>query len=233
ASEWDGWPDGDFTRDFSLEFAQAHDNLRVHWACEILGGASGGSVHAETWKDGKVTRRKCQGIIECTNATCNIIENNEFRQIVEQNPIAGPLKLLVGRPGIDGPGESVADISPVLFNAERIKYERRKILRGPRRHDNFNKAFNQFKEKHPDFIREAQFGDVSVIVMQTPFMASKLVKAVVEQEAVNGIVSDAAHRFWKERNSLLIVSSTFVPQHLKCWVPGIMSYANGGTAEHY
>ncbi|KAF7339229.1 hypothetical protein MVEN_02000400 [Mycena venus] len=160
---------------------------------------------------------------------------NEFSKIVEQNPTAGPLKLLVGHPGIDGPGESVAEITPVLFNIERIKYERWKILNGSRRHmgENFVKAFARFEEKHPNFIREAQFGEVSVIVMQTPFMASKLIKSTIDDEAVNGIVSDAAHRVWQERNSLLMVSSMFEPNRLKCWVPGIMSYANGGTSEHY
>lgn len=65
------------------------------------------------------------------------------------------------------------------------------------------------------------------------FYGSKLIKATIEEEAVNGIVSDAAHRVWQERNSFLIVSSTFVADHFKCWVPGIMSYANDGTAEHY
>jgi hypothetical protein len=162
-------------------------------------------------------------------------EKKEFSKIVEQNPSAGPLKLLVGPPGVDGPGESVANITPVLFNAERIRYERRKILKGSHnpRGDNFVKEFAKFDQNHPDFILEAQFGEVSIIVMQTPFMASKLVKSTIDLEAVNGLVSDAAHGVWRERNSLLIVSSTFDPHHLKCWVPGIMSYANGGTAEHY
>ncbi|KAF7371599.1 hypothetical protein MVEN_00015300 [Mycena venus] len=115
------------------------------------------------------------------------------------------------------------------------QYERRKILNGSRHRagDNFFKAFAHFEEKHPDLIREAQFGDVSIVVMQTPFMVSKLVKSTIDDEAVNGIVSDAAHRVWQERNSLLIVSSTFEPSRLKCWVHGIMSYANSGTGEHY
>jgi hypothetical protein len=30
----------------------------------------------------------------------------------------------VGRPGINGPGDSVANISPVLLNTERIRYGR-------------------------------------------------------------------------------------------------------------
>ncbi|KAJ7657931.1 hypothetical protein B0H17DRAFT_1213393 [Mycena rosella] len=46
--EWDGWPDGDFSGIFSLEFAETHDNLGVHWACAPLGGSSGGSAQAET-----------------------------------------------------------------------------------------------------------------------------------------------------------------------------------------
>ncbi|KAJ7725505.1 hypothetical protein B0H14DRAFT_2410571, partial [Mycena olivaceomarginata] len=271
--EWDGWPDGNFTRTFPLDFVEAHENLRVHWACQTLGGSVRGRVQAETWKEGKITRRLWLGIIECTNSACNVIvrpqtrakglekqlsrpcscgaalthhpcgvisflhtfQNGVHYQNVEQNPSAGPLKLLVGRPGVHGPGESMADISPVLFNAERIKYERRRILKGARRPggDSFSEAFARFEEKHPGFILESQFADVSVIVMQTPFMLSKLVKSVIDDDAVNGIVSDAAHGFWQERNGILIISSTFEPDRLKCWVPGVMSYSNGGTADHY
>ncbi|KAJ7658759.1 hypothetical protein DFH06DRAFT_442939 [Mycena polygramma] len=298
--EWDGWPDGDFTRLFPLEYVEANNNLHVHWACQTLGGStSGGSAHADTWQEGKVTRRRCWGVIECTNRRCPIVvrpqsrktgidkqlsvecscgselihhpcdvtsilhtfnggvhyqnggthdhvrptvrlhmsrkEKDELGRIVEENPGAGPLKLLVGRPGVGGPGKSVADITPVLFNAERIKYERRKILKNARAPggDTFIKMFAKFQQDHPGFIREAQFGEVSVIVIQTPFMALKLVKATINSEAVNGIVSDGAHRVWREKNSILIVSSTFEPDRLKCWVPGIMSYSNGGSAEHY
>ncbi|KAJ7658185.1 hypothetical protein DFH06DRAFT_1407814 [Mycena polygramma] len=301
ATEWDGWPDGDFSRLFSLEEAEACDNLRVHWACEPLsGGSGGGSAQAETWPEGKVTRRKCQGVIFCTTPGCDILvrpqtraagirkqlaescscggslahercgvvsvlhtfkhgvhyenggfhahlrpsvrlhmsrkEKETFKKVVEADPKTGPLRMLVGRSSVHGPGQSVADISPVLYNSQRIKYERRKILKGSGGNgggDNFVHDFAKFQEKHPDFIREAQFGKVSVIVMQTPFMASKLVKSTIDLEAVNGIVSDAAHRVWRAPNSLLIVSSTFEPERLKCWVPGIMSYSNGGTAEHY
>ncbi|KAJ7116971.1 hypothetical protein C8R44DRAFT_627132, partial [Mycena epipterygia] len=268
---WDGWPDGDFSRLFQLPFVQASDNLGVHWACTTLGGV-GGSAQAAVWSEGKVTRRKCLGIIECGNNACMIIVRPQTRkagiqkQLLDpcscggvlthypcditsilhtfkdgvhysnENPNAGPLKLLVGRPGLDGPGQSVADITPVLLNQERIKYERRKILQGSGGRgggDNFLKEFAKFEKDYPDFIREAQFGQISDIVMQTKFMASALVKATVDTEAVNGIVSDAAHGVWHDKKNLLIVSSAFEPIGLKCWVPGLMSYSNGGTAEHY
>ncbi|KAJ7703657.1 hypothetical protein B0H17DRAFT_872502, partial [Mycena rosella] len=259
--EWDGWPDGDFSGIFSLEFAETHDNLGVHWACAPLGGSSGGSAQAETWPEGKITRRRCQGIIECGNRTCRIIIRPQTRPAGIQKQLSvrcscgGELthhtcdvtSVLhtfkhgihyhngVGRPGVHGPGESVADITPLLYNTERIKYERRKILQGSggNGNTNFMAQFSKFEQDHPEFIRDSQFGKVAVIVMQTPFMASKLVKATIEMEAVNGIVSDAAHGVWRDKNSLLIVSSTFEPDGLKCWVPGLMSYANGGTAEHY
>ncbi|KAJ6523273.1 hypothetical protein DFH09DRAFT_1420994, partial [Mycena vulgaris] len=298
---WDGWPDGDFSATFSMPFVEQHDNLHVHWASAPLGGR-GGSTEAPTWEGGKVTRRRCQGVIECESDACAVVtrpqtrrtgiekqlaqacacgeklvhhacdvvsvlhtfqdgvhyqnggthdhsrptvrlhmgkkERQEFTRIVRDQPATGPLRLLVGRPGVNGPGDSVADISPVLVNADRIKYERRKILqgRGPGGHggDNFIKEFAKFEAANPGFIRTSQFGLVSVIVMQTSFMAARLIKSSsVDAEAVNGIVSDAAHGVWRERNSLLIVSSTYEPVQLKCWVPGIVSYSNGGTIQHY
>ncbi|KAJ7671085.1 hypothetical protein B0H17DRAFT_1209140 [Mycena rosella] len=276
--EWDGWPDGDFKALFPISFVEQHDNLRVHWASQSLGGR-GGSTQADTWQGGKLTRRKCQGVIECEGDECTIVtrpqtrraglerqlaqpclcganlvhyscdvlstlhtfkdgiyyqnggvhhhsrptvrlhlaktEREEFAQIVQDHPRTGALPLLVGRPGANGPGASVADISPVLVNADRIKYERR-------------------KSANPGFVRTSQLNKVAVIVVQTAFMASRLIKSIcVEEDAVNGIVSDAAHGFWRERNSILIVSSTYEPVHLKCWVPTLISYSNGGTADHY
>ncbi|KAJ7831864.1 hypothetical protein B0H14DRAFT_2592431 [Mycena olivaceomarginata] len=62
--EWDGWPDGDFSALFSMSFVEKHDNLHVHWATKILGGRAV-DTDAAVWKDGKLTRRQCQGIIQC------------------------------------------------------------------------------------------------------------------------------------------------------------------------
>jgi hypothetical protein len=297
--EWDGWPDGDFSALFSMGFVEKHDNLHVHWATQILGGRAG-DTDAAVWKDGKLTRRQCQGIIQCESVDCSVVtrpqtrkagvenqlsklcicgsrlvhlackvrstlhtfsggvyyqnggthdhprptvrlhlakeERDEFAAIVREQPKTGPLKLVVGRPTASGPAQSVAKISPLLVNADRVKYERQKVLRGSGGHggDHFLSEFAKIEASNPNFIRSSQFGLVSVIVMQTPFLASRLIKAVsVDTEAVNGIVSDAAHGFWADRNSILIISSTYEPVYLQCWVPGLISYSNGGTAEHY
>ncbi|KAJ7771904.1 hypothetical protein B0H14DRAFT_2402183, partial [Mycena olivaceomarginata] len=272
--EWDGWPDGDFfSALFSMSFVEKHDNLHVHWATQILGGRAG-DTDAAVWKDGKLTRRQCQGIIQCESVDCSVVTCPQTRKAGVENQLSKlcicgsrlvhlackvrstlhtfsggvyyqnggthnhprPLKLVVGRPTASGPAQSVTKISPLLVNADRVKYERQKVLRGSGGHggDHFLSEFAKIEASNPNFIRSSQFGLVSVIVMQTPFLASRLIKAVsIDTEAVNGIVSDAAHGFWADRNSILIISSTYEPVYLQCWVPGLISYSNGGTAEHY
>jgi hypothetical protein len=80
-------------------------------------------------------------------------ERVEFAGIVKEQPKTGPLKLLVGRPTASGPADSVAKITPVLVNADRVRYERNKLLRAPSgyRGDNFLKQFAKFETANPNF----------------------------------------------------------------------------------
>ncbi|KIJ13900.1 hypothetical protein PAXINDRAFT_13225 [Paxillus involutus ATCC 200175] len=157
-------------------------------------------------------------------------ERARFEEIVAAHPNAKPSQLFTGVSGLNGPGVSISEISPVLVNVDRIKAELRRMrqMHSGKFEDNFAK----FENDHPDFIVYSQFGAVSVVIMQTPFMASTLIKDFIDNEAINGIVSDAAHGFWKEAKNLLIFSSTFSPT-LERWVPALMTYANGATQEHY
>ncbi|KAJ7710399.1 hypothetical protein B0H17DRAFT_891139, partial [Mycena rosella] len=156
-----------------------------------------------------------------------------FTRIVEDYPTVGPLSLLVGRPGLHGPEASVAEISSVLFNKDRIKSERRAVKHRGNLPTSEVAEFAQFEKDFPGFVIFSQFGAVTVIVMQTPFMVSQLVKNhVILRDAVNGIVSDGAHGYFMERTALLLMSSSYCVD-LDCWVPGIMSYANGATQEHF
>ncbi|KAF8173335.1 hypothetical protein K438DRAFT_1551160, partial [Mycena galopus ATCC 62051] len=256
---WDGWPDGDFSVLLSMDFVQSHDNLQVHWATRVLGGR-GGSTQAETWQRGNLSRRQCLGVIECQGDECMVFTRPQTRKSGIENQLAKLCTCgakLVHRScdvrstlhsfsegvyyqnaGRCGPAESVTKISPLLVNADSVKYERRKVVRGPASGgfggDHFLKEYAKLEQKNPNFFRTSSFGQVSVVVMPTPFMASRLVKMVaVDTEAVNGIVSDAAHGFWADHNNILMISSTYEPIHLQCWVPGLISYSNGGTAEHY
>ncbi|KAJ7342910.1 hypothetical protein DFH08DRAFT_703505, partial [Mycena albidolilacea] len=257
--EWDGWSDGDFSALFSMSFVEKHDNLHVHWATQILGGRAGDT-------DAAVWSRQCQGIIQCESVDCSVVTRPQTRKAGVENQLSklcicgsrlvhlackvqSTLHTFSGgvyyqnggthnhpRPTCSGPAQSVAKIFPLLVNADHVKYEQQKVLRGSGGHggDHFRSEFAKMEAFNPNFIRSSQFGLVSVIVMQTPFLASCLIKAVsIDMEAVNGIVPDAAHGFWADRNSILIISSTYEPVYLQCWVPGLISYSNGGTTEHY
>lgn len=158
-----------------------------------------------------------------------------FERIVLANPKVKALPLLVGVPTVNGPGESVAEISPVFLNKDRIKANRRKIIQHAQVDigaDNFIRQFSEFQGAHPGFVVHSTIGLVTVIVMQTRFMASNLVNDQLNNQAVNGIVSDAAHGYWIDSKSLLIISSVY-GFTLHCWIPALISYSNGASEDHY
>jgi hypothetical protein len=64
-------------------------------------------------------------------------------------------------------------------------------------------------------------------------MVSQLVNDGIFDEPVNGLISDAAHRFWLDRNSVLIITISCHSSLLFCWVPTIFSYSNRSSAKHY
>jgi len=128
---------------------------------------------------------------------------------------------------------SVADISSVYLNTDCVASDRRKLKKGHSSSaDGFISDFVQFCADHPDFVVYEQLRVVMVICLQSPFMAAQLVHDSFQTDPVNGLVSDAAHGWWKLSSSLLVISSTYSPL-LCCWVPGLFSYMNGASAEHY
>jgi hypothetical protein len=160
-------------------------------------------------------------------------EQVRFQALVNAHPTVGPLGLIVGVPGVTGPGESVADISDVFLNAGRVGKERLKLKTGSQiGGDAFIASFAKFSADHPGFVILSQLDEITVISVQTLFMRSQMVKERLLDGPINGLVSDAAHGWWKERKSLLMVSSTYCPD-LLCWVPGVLSYTNGASAEHF
>jgi hypothetical protein len=160
-------------------------------------------------------------------------ERRRFEEIVKAYPKSGPLQLIVGVPGLDGPGESVADISDVFLNAHRVSKERSKLKKGHvQGADALIASFSKFANEHPNFVIHSTLSEEVVISVQTNFMRSQTVKNQRLEGSVNGMVNDAAHGWWKERTSLLVVSSTYCST-LLCWVPGVLSYSNGASATHF
>ncbi|KAF9455214.1 hypothetical protein BDZ94DRAFT_1130311, partial [Collybia nuda] len=183
----------------------------------------------------------CKCGAQLSHRTCDVMailwrwsQGVHFRNIViHANPNAGPLSLIVGLPGVNGPGDSVADISDVYLNADRVSKDRRALKRGADTSgDQFIRGFAEFDDEHPGFILLSVLGKVTVISVQSRFMRSQLVKDTILSGPVNGMVNDAAHGWWIERTYLLMVSSTYCPV-LHCWVPGVLSFTNGASAEHF
>ncbi|KAF8351864.1 hypothetical protein F5887DRAFT_874070, partial [Amanita rubescens] len=159
-------------------------------------------------------------------------EKEQFRAVVKAHPKATPLQLVIGPPGLTGPGESVAKITPVLRNTSRVSYERRNFIHEEigTGGDNFFQAYAKCKIANPEFIRREVLGEVTVICCQTSFMRAQLVHNAIIEEPINGIVTDGAHKFF--RSGLLIISSTYAIE-MSRWIPGLFSYSNGATAAHY
>lgn len=167
-------------------------------------------------------------------------EEAAFTQLVTSHPKAGPLELVIGAQTLHGPGAPASTISPALLNKDRVKYEQRKIKQttiaaSGGGGDQFISGFTQFCHDHPGFVLQSIIGNITIISLQTATLRSQLVKDYIlsgSDANVNGIVSDAAHGFWRDHSALLIVSSTFSP-NLRCWVPGLLSYSNGASTDHY
>jgi hypothetical protein len=161
-------------------------------------------------------------------------EHQKFVRLVEQHPKTGPRGLVVGVPGLGGPGQSAADISPALLNIDRVTRERQRVKRehGSTNGDDFFASFAKFTTEHPDFVLSENIGSVTVIALQSPFMASQLVREEKLDLPINGYVNDAAHGWWKERKHLLMITSVYSPE-LSCWIPGLMSFINGASADHF
>jgi hypothetical protein len=160
-------------------------------------------------------------------------ERQRFESMVKAHPNTGPLGLIVGVPGLTGPGESVADISDVFLNPDRVSKERQKIKRDAETGgDSFIAQFEKFTDEFPGFVIYSILGKVTVISVQTKFMQENLVKDIKIDGPLNGTVNDAAHGWWKERNSLLMMTSSYCPSLFR-WVPGVISYTNGASAQHF
>lgn len=297
-SIWDGWPDGDLSRDFTPEEVKATGNLCSHYSFKANGGYRHGSHDADSWQEGKKLTRQCLGVIQCSNPECRIIgraatttkriqaqldddcrcgeerfhqdchvssnlwkwkggvhfenfghhthprpgqvlhllpqERERFKEVVKTHPQSKPLNLITGPTELGGPGESVANISPALYNADRVSKERQKLIKSVNMSggDAFIASFAQFSREHPGFVILSVIGEVTVICFQSLLMRKELFKERTLDGNINGMVNDAAHGWWQDKKALLMVTSTYCLT-LRCWIPGVFSYTNGASAAHF
>lgn len=163
----------------------------------------------------------------------DLSEQRKLAGVVRSHPKAGPSKLMAGVPDVNGTSGPVTELSTTLLNSDRVKYEVAKIRRqNPGNGGDVIGGLVSFCEEHPNFVLYSTITQVAVISMQSTVLAGAFIKELIPNEAINGIVSDATHGYWQNENALLIISSTYSPV-LQCWVPGVFSYSNGASAEHY
>ncbi|KAK0465685.1 hypothetical protein IW261DRAFT_1427152 [Armillaria novae-zelandiae] len=70
---WNGWPSGLFAMDISAEDFKQTKKLQVNWATRSNGGDPDGSETASTIRDGKISNRRCLGVICCKNSDCKVV----------------------------------------------------------------------------------------------------------------------------------------------------------------
>ncbi|KAJ7605638.1 hypothetical protein FB45DRAFT_1143876 [Roridomyces roridus] len=163
-------------------------------------------------------------------------ERARFAKMVKAHPRVGPAKLIAGIPGVDGPGESVLDISPVFVNPQRVQYERAKILKpaNSTRDERLLPKIRLLQEQNPTWTIALHWADkIHMIIFQSPWQHRMGLQDMIKSEAVNGTVSDACHGYFLGNNQLLFISSAFDPIHLKSWVPILMTYSNGAKTVNY
>ncbi|KAJ7576076.1 hypothetical protein C8J56DRAFT_1062520 [Mycena floridula] len=163
-------------------------------------------------------------------------EKAQFRELVQQNPLL-PARGLISGAQTEKPVDS---ISPLLLNPDRVRQERADALHGKSSSsDSFIPEFTVFAVSHPDLNISSQFGKETVILLQTDWMAQQTIAdseypypPELVDDPISGIVSDAAHQFWKVETDMLITSSSF-SRHLQGWVLVLISYSNGASSKHY
>ncbi|KAJ3572688.1 hypothetical protein NP233_g2918 [Leucocoprinus birnbaumii] len=124
--------------------------------------------------------------------------NQQFEATMKAHPLAGPLELLVGVHGLEGPSKLVSDISPIFLNKNRIGQRRCGIIKAARGDGTFLdtvKRLQEFVEKNQDRVVHHSLIPL-VICIQTPWMWKVLGRSLTEEDPVNGLVSDAAHGPW-------------------------------------
>ncbi|KAF9060118.1 hypothetical protein BDP27DRAFT_1407256 [Rhodocollybia butyracea] len=143
-------------------------------------------------------------------------EKNRFETLVGTNPKSAPAAIVSGNT-VDG--TSGPDISSALIHSGRVGRYRSAILgkAESKSGDDFIASFMQYQKDNPNWIiAETMLGGVSVVSGQTPFMASQLHDEALQIDGpFNGIVSDAAHGWWR------------------AWVPVLISYSNGASEQHF
>ena len=108
--------------------------------------------------------------------------------------------------------------------------------------NSFSPSIEEWITNSPNYVHYKERGDdFEVICLQSPFMvtlplfdqndATDPKEVENELPATSGLITDAAHGFWKTKKSLLMVTSCYL-KTLLAWIPILIAYSNGQTKDH-
>ncbi|KAJ7572400.1 hypothetical protein C8J56DRAFT_1068918 [Mycena floridula] len=92
---WNPWADGNWSRNYTKPEVDQSKSLMEHWANESGSGDRRGKVDATQWQQGRRTRRKCLGIMQCEAEPeqCDVItrpqttKDSRLRQLAALVPV--------------------------------------------------------------------------------------------------------------------------------------------------
>ena len=142
--------------------------------------------------------------------------------------------------GIQGPNgftsgaaEQGLKFANPAYTSYRLHREKQKDGNGPLTPSAHFAKIKAFKQEHPDvFCEEHTSEKIVCFSIQTHWMRSQALGNLSFDDPVNGLLSDASHKYWKSPDEKLIVTTIFSPLMLR-WVPVLFTYSDGTTADHY
>lgn len=165
-------------------------------------------------------------------------ERTSLRAVFDVNPTLKPSGLRSGRPDMVGPVKNVRQISSALGNLGRIEYElqtyKKVATKGMSAFEQVLFNFSELHENHPGIIRESSFGPgPTYISIQSDFMRERSVSVEPDYSRPNnGLVTDAAMKFFKNDMLVVIITSKF-DIDLRKWIAVNITVSKGQSAEHY
>ncbi len=148
---WNGWPSGLFAMDVSHDEFKQTKKLQVHWATRNNGGDVSGSETAPTIGGGKVTNRRCLGVVRCENPDCKVICRPGTNPAIRRKQLDGLCRWEFGLKHFDCPSRSYLIqwsggyryVNGELHNHSRLTY----ILHMTRSEE---LEFKELVETHPN-----------------------------------------------------------------------------------
>ncbi|THU92639.1 hypothetical protein K435DRAFT_671797 [Dendrothele bispora CBS 962.96] len=190
------------------------------------------------------TKQKEEGVCQCGSSLVwkKSQEQKDVETLWNNRPDLKPIALLSGPKLANGFASGGGDLTQSGKNSDHWRYQLRKLSSKMKAENGhwFLEQFDNWRERHGDYIKMractiGSEGGITVIAFHTDWMRNQLLPKDELQSSlfpVQGLVTDGAHKFWSNQKSILIMTSSYSPV-IDFWVPGMFSFSNGATAEHY